>query len=196
MIEQEKVISSTRHLLAFILIFDLVLGGSGHLIEFGGVSIRLILLGITIIVGLGTTFYSNFRLNKLQFVSILMMLLYTFSFLQGTLLSCDFIFHEQPLEESKSLCDAKREYTKKYHDTAFPNFGSVFSVFNPYLLAVVSKLQLGDKNGIHYSGKTMNWIVNSNACNSSKKAFQIISSVKKMHKIFLQKCEVEVVMWR
>jgi hypothetical protein len=84
-IEQEKVISSTRHLLAFILIFDLVLGGSGHLIEFGGVSIRLILLGITIIVGLGTTFYSNFRLNKLQFVSILMMLLYTFSFLQGTL---------------------------------------------------------------------------------------------------------------
>lgn len=112
------------------------------------------------------------------------------------ILSCDFIFHEQPLEESKRLCDAKREYTKKYHDTALPNFGSVFSVFNPYLLAVVSKLQLGDKNGIHFSGKTMNWIVNSNMCNSSKKAFQIIGTVKKMHKLCFQKCKVEVVMWR
>lgn len=112
------------------------------------------------------------------------------------ILSCDFNFPEQALEISKRLCDEKREYTKKYHDTSLPNFGSVFSVFNPYLLAVVSKLQLGDKNGIHFSAKTMNWIVNSNMCKSSKKAFQIIDSVKKMHKLCFQQCKVEVVMWR
>ncbi len=85
MIEQEKVVNSPKHLLAFVLIFDLVLGGSGHLIEFGGVSIRLVLLGITLIVGLGRTFYSNSHLNKLQLLSIIMILLYTFSFLQGIL---------------------------------------------------------------------------------------------------------------
>ena len=85
MIEQEKIVSSPKHLLAFVLIFDLVLGGSGHLIEFGGVSIRLILLGITLIVGLGRTFYSNSHLNKLQLLSIIMMFLYSFSFLQGIL---------------------------------------------------------------------------------------------------------------
>lgn len=112
------------------------------------------------------------------------------------ILSCDFVFPEQRFEVSKKLCDDKREYSKKYHDTAMPNFGSVFSVFNPYILAVVSKLQLGDKNGIHFSGKTMNWIVNSNMCKSSKKAFRIIDSVKKMHKLCFQKCKVEVVMWR
>ena len=112
------------------------------------------------------------------------------------ILSCVFEFPEQPLEVSKRLCDEKREYAKKYHDTSLPNFGSVFSVFNPYLLAVISKLQFGDRNGIHFSKKTMNWIVNSNMCKSSKKAFKIIALVKKMHKLCFQKCKVEVVMWR
>lgn len=112
------------------------------------------------------------------------------------ILSAEFQFPIQVAEVSAKLCTEKKDYTKKYHDTAFPNFGSVFSVYNPYILALVSKLQLGDKNGIHFSGKTMNWIINTNMCKSSKKAFDIITSVKKMHKLCFQKCKVEVVMWR
>jgi len=112
------------------------------------------------------------------------------------ILSCEFHFKEQSREESKRLCDKKRKYTKQYHDLSAPNFGSVFSKYNPHLLAIVSKLQWGDKNGIHFSGKTMNWIINTNMCKSSEKAFKIIDSVEKMHKLLLQKCKVEVIMWR
>ena len=112
------------------------------------------------------------------------------------ILSCDFIFPKQSIDISKRLCDEKREYTKKFHDTSLPNFGSVFSVYNSYLLSIVSKLQIGDRNGIHFSGKTKNWIVNSNMSKSSKKAFHIIYFVKMMHKLCFQKCKVEVVMWR
>lgn len=68
--------------LAYILLIDMVLGGSGHLIEFGGISIRLIFLGSAILVGAVGTIRKN-KINRLQVTAIFMILFYTFCFIKG-----------------------------------------------------------------------------------------------------------------
>lgn len=116
------------------------------------------------------------------------------------ILSAVFKFPEMSKEESEKLKRERIELCKRKQDNSASNFGSVFCESNPKIMSMVKKLKLGNKNGIHYSGKTNNWLLNPNGKNAEKGSFDktcaLIKKVEKIHKIFGKRCKPEVIIWK
>lgn len=91
-------------------------------------------------------------------------------------------------EERISLC-------KKYQDSTKPNFGSVFCLCNSRIMNLVRSLSLGNSNGVHFSSKTKNWLLNEGNGTFSQ-AEKLIKVVTVMHRILGKKCKAEVVIWK
>lgn len=116
------------------------------------------------------------------------------------ILSARLKFPEMTKEESSKRKQERLDLCKQKQDNSGANFGSVFCEANPKLMKVIKKLQLGDKNGIHFSGKATNWLLNSQGKNakpgSFDKTISLIEKVKKVHKLFRKPCKSEVIIWK
>lgn len=111
------------------------------------------------------------------------------------ILEVQFKFKPQTLEISKVLRNDKRAYSKYHHDYSAPNFGSVFSTFNPMILRIAKRLGYGNGNGVHFSKKTLNWILKEGN-GSYQEAIYIINRIIKAHKILRKSCKLEVIVWK
>lgn len=110
------------------------------------------------------------------------------------IVSADFSFPKQSPEVSEEKIRARMALVEKIHDTAFPNFGSVFQVYDPYIMAFVRKIQRKKNSGVWFSGKTDNWLIN---CGDGTYGMAIkrINAVKKIHRILHRECATEVIIW-
>ena len=86
------------------------------------------------------------------------------------------------------------ELCKNVQDNSSFNFGSVFCICNYKIMKMVSKLSSKNKKGIHFSNKTNNWLCNDGS-GDFKQAIKLINRVKKIHKLFNKKIELEVRVW-
>ena len=72
------------------------------------------------------------------------------------------------------------------------NYGAVMQAY--YLAELYKYLPIGKKNGIKFSGKTANWMLNNGG--SFDEAMKLLDAVERTHKLFGQKCRAEVVIWQ
>lgn len=105
-----------------------------------------------------------------------------------------FKFPEMPMEESAAHIQERTEFCKNNQDMSAPNFGTVFSESNKYIMSVVRAIHIGYKNGCAYSTKTKNWMLHGQE-GTFEQAMALLNKVNILHKIFGQKCNTEVKIW-
>lgn len=110
------------------------------------------------------------------------------------ILGANFKFKEVDVNESNRLKKERIELCKKVQDNSAFNFGSVFCVCNYTIMKIISKLSLNNKKGVYFSNKTNNWLCNDGN-GDFKQAIKLINRVKKIHKLFNKKIELEVRIW-
>ena len=103
-----------------------------------------------------------------------------------------FQFPTMAQEESSRARKEKMQYYIEKQDSSYPNFGSVFRESNYRIMVIVRKLKIG--NNVHFSGKTVNWILNENH-GTYHDAITAIRIVERLHKLFGQKITREVITW-
>lgn len=105
-----------------------------------------------------------------------------------------FKFPEMSPIETKKLREERIKYSKEKQDISKPNLGSLFKHGNKIVYFVLRKTQLGYKDGIHFSGKCNNWLVNEGNGNYTQ-AINVIEKSRKMHQLMFCKQELEVIIW-
>ena len=101
-------------------------------------------------------------------------------------------------KKDKELCKQERierlKYSKTYQDTAYPNFGTVFSICNDKLLKISRMSFKFNKDKIQFSNKSLNWLIN-NGGGKYMEAIKRIERTKAIHNLFKKKINVEVRIW-
>lgn len=108
---------------------------------------------------------------------------------KGIILETKFSFEKGSPEKFSKLKQERIEHCKKVQDMSLPNFGSVFCESNGRILKFI-KLFSNEKDGIYFSKKTTNWLLNNNG--NFKQAIKKIKRIKKIHTILGKDCKVEV----
>lgn len=98
-------------------------------------------------------------------------------------------------EQIKSNIKRKIEIVKKFQDTTKPNLGSVFSENCKYIITLNKKIHYGWKDGVHWSGKSRNWLTNSGKGTFFQAMFLIKISII-IHRLTLKKVRLEWRIWR
>lgn len=111
------------------------------------------------------------------------------------ILEVTFQFKRCHRDELKNKRIERIEYCKKYQDASKPNFGSVFSESNPYVMEFIRRISKKTNKSVHYSSKSANWLINEGD-GSFDEAMRCITYVKKIHKLFKLKCKEEVIIWK
>lgn len=116
------------------------------------------------------------------------------------ILSAKFKFPEMSKDESAKRKQERLDLCKVKQDNSGGNFGTVFCEANGKLMKLVRKLQLGSKDGIHFSGKALNWMINTKGKNADAGSFddtiKLMDKVRKLHKLFRKPCRSEVIIWK
>lgn len=84
---------------------------------------------------------------------------------------------------------------KKGQDNSGFNFGTVFSEKNRIIMQIIKITHPGFKNGMMYSKKTSNWLINKGD-GTFYQAMKLINIVKKFHKLVGSKISTEVIIWK
>lgn len=108
-------------------------------------------------------------------------------------LAVRFKFNKTSLETSEALRKERLELCKKKQDNSAPNFGTVFCESNKAIMQLYKYLPIGKKNGIKFSGKTANWMLNNGGIFDD--VLILLKRVKKFHRVLGQKCRTEVIIW-
>lgn len=106
------------------------------------------------------------------------------------------VLFEFPMMSEEESTAAKKErinLCREKQDNSFPNFGTVFMVANPRIMAFAKKIKIGNKR-VHFSKKTSNWLINEGG-GTYKDAISAIKKVEFLHKLFGKKCKREVIVW-
>ena len=112
------------------------------------------------------------------------------------ILGAIFKFEQFSKEELEKKRKERSSLVRKVQDSSGGyNFGSVFKKNNRYLMQLVKLLHIGYTDGISFSSKTSNWIVNKGD-GTFKQAIKVISFVERLHKYLFQKIEKEVIIWK
>ena len=111
------------------------------------------------------------------------------------IVSVDFLFEPMDQEESDKRKKDRIQLCKETQESEHPNFGSVFKYSSYRIMQIVRFLGIGKKNGVHYSRKTLNWLINSGDSQNYVSAKRLIQLVMFVHRIFGKKCELEVILW-
>ena len=124
---------------------------------------------------------------------------YRTSFFKGKdniiILGAYFKFNKIKESEAQELVKKRIELCKEKQDMSYPNFGSVFSNYNERIMKfvrVMSKLD-GEKQ-VHFSSKTLNWLLKGEAGNFQQ-TMNKIERVKKLHNFLGKKVELEAIVW-
>ncbi|MBQ9182017.1 MAG: FAD-binding protein [Bacilli bacterium] len=105
-----------------------------------------------------------------------------------------FEFDKMSNYESKEKIKERIELCKKVQDMSAPNFGTVFCESNKYIMEFARRFGFGKSNGVHFSKKTKNWMLNEKK-GSYKQTINLINKIKKIHKLFRKKCRLEPKIW-
>ncbi len=108
------------------------------------------------------------------------------------IISVLFRFREMTREESDRAKEEKMRYYREKQDPSHPNFGSVFRQSSYRIMLVARKLKLGKR--VHFSGKTVNWMINEDH-GSYSDAIKAIKKVEMMHRLLGRKIKREVITW-
>ena len=96
---------------------------------------------------------------------------------------------------SESRQKKRLDYCRNTQDHSGRNVGSVFNLYNKYIMCIMQKMHVGWKHGIHFSNKTSNWIINEGE-GTYKQVIFLIKLVICMHKVTFLKYHLEVIVWR
>ena len=110
-------------------------------------------------------------------------------------LSVEFQFQKQTMNISKKKIVERQALTKKIHDLSYPNFGSVFKVYNSRIMCAILKFPWRNKKGVCFSKKTQNWLINKGD-GTYRQARRKIAFIKLIHRLFSCDCIEEVVIWK
>lgn len=102
--------------------------------------------------------------------------------------------NEDTPDHINSLISERMRMVKEVQDRSKPNFGSVFCYSNARIMNLVKKFGLGKKNGVHFSKKTSNWMINEGN-GTYADALILIRFVCAIHKLFHKRCIPEVQIW-
>lgn len=97
-------------------------------------------------------------------------------------------------EKIEERIKERREVVEKTQDRQLPNSGSVFMESDIKIMDFFKKHHIGATNGVHFSTKTRNWIVNDGDGNF-RQAKRIIRLVTLAHRLLNKKCQLEVIVW-
>lgn len=106
-----------------------------------------------------------------------------------------FEFPDMPAEETAAKIQERIDLCRHVQDMSAPNYGTVFSDSNRYIMAFVQRIHLGYKNGCSFSAKTKNWMLHGKE-GTFEQAANLLNKVKIWHKIFHLKCKTEVRIWK
>ncbi|NLY04320.1 MAG: FAD-binding protein [Campylobacter sp.] len=114
---------------------------------------------------------------------------------KSIILGANFKFDSFPIEELDQKRKERVSLAKKTQDSRGGyNFGSVFKKNNKYIMKLVKILPIGYKNGVSFSSKTSNWLINKGD-GTFKQAIKLINFVEILHKILFLKIEKEIIIW-
>jgi UDP-N-acetylmuramate dehydrogenase len=112
----------------------------------------------------------------------------------GATLKCENI----DSDKSKKLVQERIEHCKKSQDMRYPNFGSAFCCSNGYIMHFIMHVykfkNMFNKNSASFSDKSINWIVNKGN-GTFDEVIRCLKTVEIIHKLTLQKSEIEVKIW-
>lgn len=94
-------------------------------------------------------------------------------------LAVKFSFPKMSQQETNKLKNDRIELCRKKQDNSAPNFGTVFCEANKLIMQLFKYFPLGNENGISYSKKTSNWMLNKGG--DFETAVLLIEKVKKYH---------------
>lgn len=108
------------------------------------------------------------------------------------ILSAVFCFPKTIRESSQYRIWKRKNDCKKKQDHSNPNFGSVFKVSSPRIMRTVKRFGV-NSGDCYFSRKTTNWLLSNEG--TYGQAIEAIERVEKIHHLFGQSCEREVVVW-
>jgi len=111
------------------------------------------------------------------------------------IIGATFQFAKISQEESMTAINERIELCKRVQDMSYPNFGTVFCESNKYIIRIAKILNWGYKDGVAYSSKTANWLLNREK-GTFVQAVSLIKRMEKVHRIFRQNCRSEVIIWK
>ena len=110
-------------------------------------------------------------------------------------LGATFIFDKVNIDESIKAKQDRMMLVKKRQDNSGHNFGSVFKEKNSIIMQLIKLLHPGYRNGMAFSKKTANWLINRGE-GTYFQAITLINRVEKLHKIVGKKAIPEVIIWK
>lgn len=109
-------------------------------------------------------------------------------------LGAEMQFDKGESKDFERACKERINFCKIFQDNSKPNFGSVFRLYNGYIMEIVRILS-NRKKTVHFSHKTANWLINEGNGTFSQ-ADKLLKKVIMIHKILGKKCATEVIIWR
>lgn len=110
------------------------------------------------------------------------------------ILGVEFKFPQFDKEFLKEERDKRTQFSKKRQDYSGNNFGTVFCKSSPKAMGVIKLLHPGYKNGVSFSKKTTNWILNKGN-GDFEQAMKVIKKAKRINRLFGVNAELEVIVW-
>lgn len=105
-----------------------------------------------------------------------------------------FNFPSVDIEEARRKREDRIRYVRELQDNSGYNFGSVFREYNKYIMQMFRLLHFGYKDGMMYSKKTSNWLINRKN-GSYKQATDLIEKAIRVHRFMGMKIVLEVIKW-
>lgn len=108
--------------------------------------------------------------------------------MNAIILSATFRMKKTSVEEVSTQIKRRKDIVKVSQEGNIPSCGSVFMKSNKYLMRLLRGKRIG---GACYSSKTNNWISNDQN-GSADDVIALINLAKRLHQCTLQKCHLEV----
>ncbi len=102
-----------------------------------------------------------------------------------------FRFKEMEAVETKKLRDERIALVKTNQDNRYPNAGTTFCESNHSIMRLCMLLSGNRNSGCHLSNQKPNWLQNRGA-GTFKEALKQIRRVELLHRLFGQKCKLEL----
>lgn len=122
---------------------------------------------------------------------------YRHSFFQenkGLIIGAKMVFDPQSIEKSKELIQARHDRVNRLQDHSGKTCGTLCKVSNRGIMRWIRLIHYGKKDGVHYSSKTPNWLINSGNGNFTQFR-KCILVAERLHKLFGRDFELEIEVW-
>ena len=108
--------------------------------------------------------------------------------MKAVILSATFRMQQSSVEEIAAKIQERKDTVKISQEGNKPSCGSVFNKNNKYIMRLLRGKRIG---GACYSKKTNNWISNDQN-GTADDVIALIDFAKKWHRLMLQKCKLEI----